>query len=95
MQDEVAKLNVLINCLELAIGRLFETASGGAQAKALFVGDLKGLLDNTNELQPDSPAAKTYEALLRRLGAADAQDGSGLGVVPTPEQGAPPVRPGV
>lgn len=92
MQDEVAKLNVLINCLELAVGRLFEAADGGSRAKGLFVEDLRRLLDDTNELQPNSPAARTYEALLRRLGAAGGS--SELGVVPTPEQGAPPVGPG-
>ncbi|KAB1070464.1 hypothetical protein [Methylobacterium planeticum] len=94
MQDEVERLRVLVGAFELAIGHLFADSPGGEAAKGRFVADLRALLDATTERQPGSPAAETYAALLRRLGAAGPDDPSGLGVVPTPEQGAPPVGPG-
>jgi len=94
MQDEVERLRVLVGTLELALGHLFAASPGGDAAKARFVADLRALREATNARQPGSPAAETYEALLRRLGAAHPDDPSGLGVVPTPEHGAPPVGPG-
>ncbi|HEV7438265.1 MAG TPA: hypothetical protein VGN94_01380 [Methylobacterium sp.] len=95
MQDEVERLRVLVGAFELAIGHLFAASPGGDAAKDRFAADLRELLAATNERQPGSPAAETYEALLRRLGAAHPDDPFGLGVVPTPEQGAPPVGSGV
>ena len=89
MSDDTQKLGLLIGLYELAISRLFEAVPGGGEAKRLFVQDVRQLLDSTNELQPHSPAAQTYEALLRRLGAAGPNTPGGLGVVPTPEQGLP------
>ncbi|GMA74952.1 hypothetical protein GCM10025880_13690 [Methylorubrum aminovorans] len=56
---------------------------------------MRRLLAETRALQGDSPAVQTYEALLRRLGATRPGDADGLGVVPTPEQGVPPVGSGV
>ncbi|KQP35179.1 hypothetical protein ASF49_22545 [Methylobacterium sp. Leaf104] len=90
MPEDTQKLGILIGLYELAISRLFETVPKGDEAKRLFVDDVRQLLDSTNELQPHSPAAQTYEALLRRLGAAPPDAAGGLGVVPTPEQGLPP-----
>jgi hypothetical protein len=89
MSDDTQKLGLLVGLYELAISRLFEAVTGGDEAKRLFVQDVRQLLDSTNELQPHSPAAQTYEALLRRLGAAGPDAAGGLGVVPTPEQGLP------
>ena len=89
MSDDTQKLELLVGLYELAISRLFETVPSGGEAKRLFVQDVRQLLDSTNELQPRSPAAQTYEALLRRLGAADPDAPGGQGVVPTPEQGLP------
>jgi hypothetical protein len=89
MSEDTQKLEILVGLYELAISRLFETVPGGDEAKRLFVQDVRQLLDSTNELQPHSPAAQTYEALLRRLGAAPPDAAGGLGVVPTPEQGLP------
>ncbi|AWN43502.1 hypothetical protein [Methylobacterium durans] len=94
VQDEVERLRVLVGAFELALGHLFEASPGGSEARARLAADLHELLDRTNERQAGSPAAQTYEALLRRLGAAAPDDPSGLGVVPTPEQGLPPVGPG-
>lgn len=94
MAEEIARLGLLAGLLETAIGRLFETSEGGAQAKALFVADVRRLLADTREVQSQSPAIRTYEALLRRLGAVGTGDGA-LGVVPTPEQGLPPAGAGV
>jgi hypothetical protein len=90
MSEDTQKLEILVGLYELAISRLFETVPGGKEAKRLFVDDVRQLLDSTNELQPHSPAAQTYEALLRRLGAAPPDAAGGLGVVHTPEQGLPP-----
>jgi hypothetical protein len=90
MSDDTQKLEILVGLYELAISRLFETVPGGDKAKRLFVQDVEQLLDSTNELQPHSPAAQTYKALLRRLGAAPPDTDGGLGVVPTPERGLPP-----
>ncbi|WP_264047985.1 hypothetical protein [Methylobacterium flocculans] len=90
MPEDTQKLEILMGLYELAISRLFEALPGGDEAKRLFVQDVQQLLDSTNELQPHSPAAQTYEALLRRLGAAPPNAAGGLGVVPTPEQGLPP-----
>ncbi|POR40417.1 hypothetical protein [Methylobacterium sp. V23] len=90
MSDDTQKLEILVGLYELAISRLFETVPEGSEAKRLFVEDVRQLLDNTNEVQAHSPAAQTYEALLRRLGAAPPDAAGGLGVVPTPEQGLPP-----
>ncbi|GJD94817.1 hypothetical protein [Methylobacterium iners] len=87
MQDDSAIGSLHADLLELAVMRLFETASGGAEAKALFVADVRRLLADTEAVQPDSPAVRTYTALLRRLGADDSP-------VPTPEQGLPPVGSG-
>jgi len=92
--DEIARLGLLAGLMEVAIGRLFETSEGGAEAKRLFVGDVRRLLADTSEVQTHSPAIRTDEALLRRLGATEAGDGA-LGVVPTPEQGLPPAGAGV
>ncbi|KQP10128.1 hypothetical protein ASF28_02935 [Methylobacterium sp. Leaf99] len=94
MSDDTQKLQILVGLYELAISRLFETVPGGDEAKRLFVQDVQQVLDSTNELQPHSPAAQTYEALLRRLGAAPPDAAGGLGVVPTPEQGLPPAGAG-
>ena len=77
-----------------ALTRLTLSPEGG-QARDRFVEDVRRLLADTRELQADSPAAQTYEALLRRLGATHPGDADGLGVVPTPEQGVPPVGSGV
>ncbi|WP_336491279.1 hypothetical protein [Methylobacterium nigriterrae] len=93
MQDEVERLRVLIGALELALGHLFAASPGGEEARGRFAADLRDLLAATNERQPGSPAAETYEALLRRLGAAGPAET--LGAVPTPERGAPPSGPGV
>ena len=90
MSDDTQKLGILVGLYELAIGRLFESVPGGGEAKRLFGEDVRQLLDSTNELQLHSPAAETYEALLRRLGAAAPDAAGGLGVVPTPERGLPP-----
>lgn len=90
MSDEVERLGILVELMELALGRMFETTPGGSKAKGLFVEDVRRLLADTRERQPDSPAVQTYVALLRRLGAVEADDPSGLGVVPTPEHGLPP-----
>ncbi|WP_375408932.1 hypothetical protein [uncultured Methylobacterium sp.] len=95
MSDDTQKLGLLVNLYELAITRLFDTVPGGREAKRLFVEDVRQVLDRTNELQPHSPAAATYEALLRRLGATGPDDAPGLDVVPTPEQGLPPAGSGV
>ncbi|TXM65583.1 hypothetical protein FV226_24780 [Methylobacterium sp. WL12] len=94
MSEQVEKLGILVGLFELAIGRLFETVPAGDEAKRLFVDDVRQLLDATNELQPHSPAAQTYESLLRRLGATSPED-AGLGVAPTPEHGLPVSGPGV
>ncbi|MEZ0250585.1 MAG: hypothetical protein ACAH20_06445 [Methylobacteriaceae bacterium] len=94
MTDEIERLGLLAGLMEVAIGRLFETAEGGAEAKRLFVEDVRRLLADTRAVQTQSPAIQTYEALLRRLGATGAEDGP-LGVVPTPEQGLPPAGAGV
>jgi hypothetical protein len=87
MQDGAEIAGLHADLLELAVMRLFETVSGGAEAKALFVADLRRLLADTEAVQPDSPAVRTYTALLRRLGADES-------AVPTPEQGLPPAGPG-
>ncbi|KQQ48639.1 hypothetical protein ASF58_05045 [Methylobacterium sp. Leaf125] len=89
MSDDSRKLEILVGLYELAISRLFETVPEGGEAKRLFVEDVRQLLGSTNEVQPHSPAAQTYEALLRRLGAAPPDAAGGLGVVPTPERGLP------
>ena len=89
MSEDTQRLGLLVGLYELAISRLFETVPSGDEARRLFVQDVRQLLDSTNELQPHSPAAQTYEALLRRLGAAPPNAADGLGVVPTPEQGLP------
>lgn len=94
MADEIARLGLLAGLMEVAIGRLFETSDGGAEAKRLFVEDVRRLLADTRGVQAHSPAIQTYEALLRRLGATESGDGT-LGVVPTPEQGLPPAGAGV
>lgn len=94
MSDEIERLGLLTGLMEAAIGRLFEASPGGAEAKRLFVEDVRRLLADTREVQDASPAIQTYEALLRRLGAAGPGDGA-LGVVPTPEQGLPPAGTGV
>lgn len=94
MSEDTQKLQILVGLYELAISRLFETVPGGDEAKRRFVQDVQQVLDRTNELQPHSPAAQTYEALLRRLGAAPPDAAGGLGVVPTPEQGLPPAGAG-
>ena len=94
MSDDTQKLEILVGLYELAISRLFETVPEGGEAKRLFVQDVRQLLNSTNEVQPHSPAAQTYEALLRRLGAAPPDATGGLGVVPTPEQGLPPAGSG-
>ena len=95
MTDDATRLGLLVNLYELAITRLFDTVPGGLEAKRLFVEDVRQVLDRTNEIQPHSPAAQTYEALLRRFGATTPDDASGLGVVPTPEQGLPSSGSGV
>lgn len=95
MSEQVEKLGILVGLFELAIGRLFETVPAGDEAKRLFVDDVRQLLDATNELQPHSPAAQTYESLLQRLGATSPEDALGLGVAPTPEHGLPVSGPGV
>lgn len=87
---EVQKLELLTGLYEVAIGRLFETVPGGDEAKRRFAADVRQLLEVTRERQPDGLAVQTYEALLRRLGAAPPDAAGGLGVVPTPEQGLPP-----
>jgi hypothetical protein len=92
MAGEAERLGLLIDLHELALTRLFETAAGGAEAKALFVADVRRLLAATRTLQPEGPAARTYEALLRRLGATAGDPD--LAVSPTPEQGLPPSGPG-
>ena len=92
MSEDADRLRILIDLHELAITRLFETASGGAEARRLVVADVRRLLADTRPLQPQGPAARTYEALLRRLDAAGSDPE--LGVVPTPEQGLPPSGPG-
>ena len=94
MSEQVEKLGILVGLFELAIGRLFETVPAGDEAMRLFVDDVRQLLDATNELQPHSPAAQTYESLLRRLGATSPED-AGLSVAPTPEHGLPVSGPGV
>lgn len=94
MSDDTQKLEILVGLYELAISRLFEAVPEGGEAKRLFIQDVRQLLDSTNEVQPHSPAAQTYEALLRRLGAAPPDAAGGLGVVPTPEQGLPPAGSG-
>lgn len=94
MSDEVERLGLLTGLLETAIGRLFETSPSGAEAKRLFVEDLRRLLAETRAVQEDSPAIRTYAAMLRRLGAAGPDEGD-LGVVPTPERGLPPAGPGL
>lgn len=94
MSEDTQKLQILVGLYELAISRLFETVPSGNEAKRLFIKDVQQVLDSTNELQPHSPAAQTYEALLRRLGAAPPDAAGGLGVVPTPEQGLPPAGSG-
>ncbi|MBB2961859.1 hypothetical protein [Methylobacterium sp. R2-1] len=95
MADDTERLGLLLGVFELALSRLFEASPGGGQARDLFVEDVRRLLADTRELQSDSPAVQTYEALLRRLGATSPGDADGLGVVPTPEQGVPPVGSGV
>lgn len=94
IRDEVERLRVLVGAFETALGHLFEASPGGSEARARLAADLRALLDSTNERQPGSPAAQTYEALLRRLGATGPGDPSGLGAVPTPERGLPPSGPG-
>ncbi|POR40515.1 hypothetical protein [Methylobacterium sp. V23] len=89
MPGDAQTLELLVGLHELAICRLFEAVPGGDEAKRLFVQDVQRLLDSTNEVQAHSPAAQTYEALLRRLGAATPDAAGGLGVVPTPKQGLP------
>ncbi|MBB5761362.1 hypothetical protein ABEV34_10180 [Methylorubrum rhodesianum] len=95
MADDTDRLGLLVGVFELALNRLFEASPEGGQARDRFVEDVRRLLADTRELQADSPAAQTYEALLRRLGATHPGDADGLGVVPTPEQGVPPVGSGV
>lgn len=89
MSDDTQKLEILVGLYEFAISRLFERVPLGGEAKRLFVEDVRQLLSSTNEIQPHSPAAQTYEALLRRLGAPPPEAFGGLGVVPTPERGLP------
>ncbi|MGA4553934.1 hypothetical protein [Methylorubrum aminovorans] len=95
MAEDTERLGLLVSVFELALGRLFEASPGGGQARDLFVEDVRRLLAETRALQGNSPAVQTYEALLRRLGATRPGDADGLGVVPTPEQGVPPVGSGV
>lgn len=95
MADETEQLGLLVAVFELALARLFEASPGGGRARDLFVEDVRRLLADTRELQGESPAAQTYEALLRRLGVTHPGDPDGIGVVPTPERGAPPVGAGV
>jgi hypothetical protein len=86
MSDDTQKLEILVGLYELAISRLFETVPEGSEAKRLFVEDVRQLLDNTNEVQAHSPAAQTYEALLRRLGAAPPDAAGGLGLYQRPSK---------
>lgn len=95
MADDTERLGLLMGVFELALSRLFEASPGGGQARDLFVEDVRRLLADTRELQSESPAVQTYEALLRRLGATRPGDADGLGVIPTPEQGVPPAGSGV
>lgn len=95
MTDETERLGLLVSVYELALTRLFEASPEGGRARDLFVEDVRRLLADTREVQADgTPAVQTYEALLRRLGAARAGDPGGLGVVPTPERGLPPAGSG-